>query len=259
MTGDRQLADAAATAFGEMWPKFVASFPDGWSSSAPGSVAYVTGIAAPTLNGVIATARDADPAAVGEALDEVASRMASYCMQSRPGSDDVDALAARRGMSIANREPLMVLDDPARLAAAADVADFDVRILASDEMQAHLDVFVPAFESSMERLAPLQRSSALSVPGISAYVGSVRGEPVATGMGVRHDTHVGIFNVGTVPGHRGRGYGSALTARATLDGLAGGATYGFLQSSEMALHAYEQLGYRTVEEWSVWLPDGLGP
>ncbi|MCA1824997.1 MAG: GNAT family N-acetyltransferase [Frankia sp.] len=259
MTGDRKLADSTAAELGKMWPEFVASIPDAWSDFADGSIAFITGLPAPPLNGVIATARDADPAVVASQLDEVSTRTSSYALQARPGSDALDDLAKRRGMHLAMHLPLMVLDDASRLATAADMPDLDIRTLARDEVQAHLDVFVPAFETTMENVAPLARSSMLSVPGVSAYVGSVGGEPVATAIGVRHGEHVGIFNVATDAAHRGRGYGAAVTARATLNGLAAGAKTAFLQSSEMGLHVYEQLGYRIVEQWAVWLPEGLSP
>ena len=43
-------------------------------------------------------------------------------------------------------------------------------------------------------------------------------------------------------GYRGRGFGSALTARAAWDGFAGGARFAFLQSSDMGHAVYGRLG-----------------
>ena len=42
----------------------------------------------------------------------------------------------------------------------------------------------------------------------------------------------GVFNVGTRPEHRGRGYGAAITSRVVSDGFAAGSELAFLQSSD---------------------------
>jgi ribosomal protein S18 acetylase RimI-like enzyme len=95
----------------------------------------------------------------------------------------------------------------------------------------------------------------VGVEGMRCYVGEVDGRAVATGLGFTVDDHVGIFNVATSPEVRRRGYGAALTARATEDGLAAGAGWAWLQSSPSGYRVYERLGFRPVERWDVcWLP-----
>jgi len=66
----------------------------------------------------------------------------------------------------------------------------------------------------------------------SWYVGRADGAIVSTAVGVTLDGATGVFNVATLPAHRGRGYGTALTARAVRDGFEAGSTFGFLQSSD---------------------------
>jgi predicted GNAT family acetyltransferase len=75
----------------------------------------------------------------------------------------------------------------------------------------------------------------------------------STALGVTDGDHVGIFNVATPPAHRGKGYGAAITAWAVGDGFQNGASVAFLQSSPMGFRVYERLGFRTVEDWSVWI------
>ena len=54
----------AAAALAESWRFLCASVSGGWASSAPGATAGVTGVANPTLNGVLVQSSDADPAEV---------------------------------------------------------------------------------------------------------------------------------------------------------------------------------------------------
>jgi hypothetical protein len=44
-----------------------------------------------------------------------------------------------------------------------------------------------------------------------------------------------------------------VTTRAVADGLAAGAKWAWLQSSEPGYPVYERLGFRTAEGWSCWL------
>lgn len=64
---------------------------------------------------------------------------------------------------------------------------------------------------------------------------------------------MGIFTVATLQPHRQRGYGAAVTARAANDGLLSGATWVWLQSSEVGYGVYEHLGFRTLERWPCWV------
>lgn len=68
-------------------------------------------------------------------------------------------------------------------------------------------------------------------------------------------SRTGIFNVATLPAFRGRGLGTAVTARAVAEGLAAGAPCCWLQSSPEGYGAYRNLGFRTVEMWQQWQTD----
>jgi hypothetical protein len=61
---------------------------------------------------------------------------------------------------------------------------------------------------------------------------------------------VGVFNIATLPEESRRGYGTLVTLHALLDGLARGASWGFLQSSPAGYEVYRRLGFRTAESWS---------
>jgi GNAT superfamily N-acetyltransferase len=219
--------------------------------------AFCTQAPVAIFNGVIAASRDSDPVIVADLLDAVSADIAQYCLQTRPGADHVTAVARARGMAVDEQQPLMLLDDPSRLAPAASVDGLDIRRLGVEEVDQHLAILAEGFGAPMELLAPWAGSDLLAVNGVFAYAGSVGGRDVATALGIVVDDHVGVFNVAVTPDHRRRGYGAALSARTVLDGLATGARRALLMSSEMGLEVYQRLGFRELERWSFWVPAEL--
>lgn len=83
-------------------------------------------------------------------------------------------------------------------------------------------------------------------PAWTMVTGCVDGEPVARSMSYLTGDVVGVYNVGTVPAARRRGYGWAVTLAAIMSGKDAGATIATLQSSAMALPMYRAHGFRTV-------------
>jgi GNAT superfamily N-acetyltransferase len=78
------------------------------------------------------------------------------------------------------------------------------------------------------------------------YICRLEGTPVgastlSVGAGV-----AGLANIGTVPGRRGRGIGSAVAAAALLDGRELGLRIGALSADRLGFRVYEKLGFRTV-------------
>jgi ribosomal protein S18 acetylase RimI-like enzyme len=254
VSGDPQKDDAATALATSMWPLFAEAARDGWTLQEPGAVAYCSHSPVPIFNGVIAASRHIDPTIVDELLDKVAHAVDGFCLQVRPGSPAIEAVARARGMVVDQREPLMLLEDPARLPEATAVDGFVVSRLGVDEFDRHLALALDGFGAPIEAFAPWIGCDVLGERGVTAYVGSIGGRDVATALGIVADDHVGVFNVATPPGHRRQGFGSALTARTVLDGLASGARQALLMSSEMGLHVYQQLGFQEQELWSVWVP-----
>ena len=78
------------------------------------------------------------------------------------------------------------------------------------------------------------------------FLGFVGGEPIATcslflGAGV-----AGIYNVGTLPEHRRRGFGAAVTRAAIADAAASGYRMAILHSSALGAAMYRALGFHDV-------------
>jgi len=245
--------DIAASAVAETAMHLRQANPRGWTVREGGAIAAVTGVPVTMLNGVSAERADADPATVARLLDQVAETGLPYSLQLRPGASPALAgLARARGMVQDRDSPLMVLPDPARLGPAQLVGHLKIRELSPGETEPHVVVAAAGFEAPEEMIRQLI-TPLRDVPGIRFYVGEADGRPVTTGMGVTIGDFVGVFNIATVPGDRGHGYGAAITARVVSGGFAAGASWSWLQSSPAGYHVYERLGYQTIESWQVWI------
>lgn len=76
------------------------------------------------------------------------------------------------------------------------------------------------------------------------YLGRLHGEPVATNIVLNGAGVAGVYGVATVPSARGKGIGGAITLKPLLDVRDEGYNYAVLFSSDMAIHAYERIGFQ---------------
>jgi ribosomal protein S18 acetylase RimI-like enzyme len=75
--------------------------------------------------------------------------------------------------------------------------------------------------------------------------------PVATALGAFADRGMVIANVTTIPEHRGRGLGRAVTLAAMRIGAAAGAQIAVLQSTDMGRGVYRRLGFEEFGTYRV--------
>jgi ribosomal protein S18 acetylase RimI-like enzyme len=81
-------------------------------------------------------------------------------------------------------------------------------------------------------------------PDWALFVGYSDDVPVARSMAFVDDGAVGVYNVGTRPEFRRRGFGWALTEAALVFGVEAGCSMATLQSSAMGLSMYRAHGFR---------------
>ncbi len=249
-------AGEAAGALLASWRTLAAGVSDAWVDGDDDAMAVVTGIAVPTLNGVWVGGDIVDASTVSGLLDEVAATGLPHCLGARPGVvPELSATALVRGMvRQAQDTPLMVLD-PAGTAdlPMAGAEGLSLRILSPEEVPLHWEVAAAGFGEPLEAFRLMTPPAILGMDGVRCYVGELEGRPVVTGLGVTIGSSVAVFNIATLDGHRRRGFGAAVTARAVADGLEHGARWAWLQSSDAGYGVYERLGFRTVERWATWL------
>jgi N-acetylglutamate synthase len=260
---ERSVADPEAVTAGLLrdWSRLCGAIGPGALVKETATAAlFVTGIAAPALNCVFVTHPRALAREVDDLLGLAADRGLPYCLQLRPGTGpELDAIARERGMTPEDPIPLMVLEPGVvALDEVAATPPLVIRRLAAGESGLHASVLAAGFGAPAKLFEQLINPAVLSLPSARCYLGTLGREPVTTAFGFTDRDLVGIYNVATLPGHRGRGYGAAITARAVLDGFAVGASAAYLQSSEAGYGVYERLGFKTLEMWGVWIspPEG---
>jgi len=119
--------------------------------------------------------------------------------------------------------------------SAAGMADF--RGIGAVCFHVPLDWFSEVFDESV----PASR------PGFRCWVGYLDGMPVATAASVPSSQALGLYNIATAPGYRGRGFGEAIARHAIGDAVPGRADVPLiLQSTSVGLRLYERMGFRAV-------------
>ena len=151
------------------------------------------------------------------------------------------------GLTARESLPGMVVRPDELVSPPSDEA-LAIDLIAADEASSANAVLAASFGVPIEMLDAIA-AAFLSLEGVSCFVGRVDGEVVATALGITIDDVTGVFNVATMPDHRGRGHGAALTARVVRDGIERGARLAFLQSSALGHRVYQRLGFRDVEEY----------
>lgn len=242
-----EVGRAVAGVIGHLAP----GLPGSWVHDGHHVTAGVTGVTHASMNGAWVTGPAATPAGVSALLDRVDASGVAHCLQVRPGGPDLTELAADRGMHRGDDIPLMVRAAGRPLPAAPP--GVRIRRVAPVEAAVHVAVAAVGFGIDGDVFAQMSGPGVLALAGVACYVAEVDGAPVATAMGIRRDAAVGVFNVATLPQHRRRGHGAAITARVVADGYAAGAEWAWLQSSAMGQRVYERLGFAITETWHSWV------
>ena len=86
--------------------------------------------------------------------------------------------------------------------------------------------------------------------GLRAWIGSVGDRDVSVATAFTHAGVNQVEMVATVPDARGKGYGAAVTWRATL---ADPDLPAVLISSDDGRSVYERMGYIPLTRWTLWV------
>jgi len=220
---------------------------DGFVRRAHGVVVAVTGSPVALFNEVLPVDGQVEAGALRAAIEVVRNAGLGAFVQVRDGIDDalVPVLADLGLDEVPEASwPAMVLTE---LPTVLDCpADLDVHRVADT---AGLDDYRRAAGGDPERSATWLGRGLVDDPRWALFVGYVDGEPVTKAMGFQHDGVVGVYDVGTRPSARRRGYGWAMTCSVLVAGGEADCTVATLQSSAMARAMYEAHGFRAVFQY----------
>ena len=226
---------------------------------AGGVVTILTGLPFDWFNQVMIEGEEATRAGVVAGVAEARERGDQFVVRLRDGIDDrfIPTLT-QAGLAPTPQEtwtPGMVAVPGDHDAIAEHAApELDIRRVTDVAgVDAHRQVVTAGFGSDPAVALGTACLDLLDRPECVVYVGYVGGNPVAAGLGWRTGRTVGVYSIATIESARRRGYGAAMTARVTADGVAAGCDVAALQASEMGRPIYERLGFRTVVRYVAYV------
>lgn len=251
-----EMADRLHSALVETFGLIAERMPDAWMRCHEG---YVV-VSVPTFpfhlaNAVWAAGPGEGPAvrALGPAIAEIEGRGADPGVvligERTPGVEE-----AARDLGFAWHEDLpgMVVDAASLRIPAEPACELVLVGSDPDLLEAAQGVTARGFEAPREPFDAYFATAVGSEP-VDLWLAYVDGEPVSTATGVLLEDALGVFNVATPPEHRRKGYGAWLTAHAIRRGFEAGASFAYLQSSEMGFRVYEGLGFEQVSTYRLFV------
>jgi hypothetical protein len=228
--------------------------PDGIFDRRDGLAMIATGHPLRLLNMALIDGADVRPEAIRAGVAIGRQRSERFTLALRGGIDDRYLPIARElGLVPISDRPwlpgmaLHPIDGRAPIAASAGL---EIRAVTDRTgIGDHVRSLAAGFGIPEEWVSPVVGQGLATAPGVTCYVGYVAGEPVASGLGVRTGTTIGVYNIATIPTAMRRGYGAAMTTRIVADGRSAGCDVAVLQSSDMGRPVYDRLGFRTVVEY----------
>ena len=89
---------------------------------------------------------------------------------------------------------------------------------------------------------------------VQMFVGRIDGMIVTTATSVLSGETAGVFQVGTLEQHRGKGLGNVMTGHAIKAAVEKGARISYLQASALGRPVYESMGFKTLLQHSLFEP-----
>jgi GNAT superfamily N-acetyltransferase len=148
--------------------------------------------------------------------------------------------------------PLMVMDPIRPSPPSPD--GLEIVVLDESTVRDYCDVLAAGFGMPVELARSAFSSSVLGIDGFTGLLALFEGVPVATSASFVAAGLAGVYNVATVPEHRGKGVGAAITWAAIEAGAATGATCSILQASSDGAPVYTRMGYDTPDRYRQFQP-----
>jgi GNAT superfamily N-acetyltransferase len=97
----------------------------------------------------------------------------------------------------------------------------------------------------------------LDYPGLSLYLGSWKGKPVAHGVLVAAFGIAGVAYIGTVPDARHRGFAQAIVRTIVAEGRSHGCDAAYLWATPIGRAVYAKMGFERILDYEIWSAPGF--
>jgi ribosomal protein S18 acetylase RimI-like enzyme len=256
------LTGAIALNFGESAAHLHRDTPGAGLLSTDGLVIADSGGADPAFNSVtmIRLSPDTADERIAAAVATVAAtgREFSWWVDAHATPSDVLSRLQAAGLTLIERIPTMRLDlvDATDTLAEPHAAGLEIRAVTTT---AGLADFAAVVDASMDppvtSAAEFYARAAAEAPDPAGparfLVGYLDGVAVATAQVLLAAGVAGLYNITTLPDHRRRGYGSALTRAALRLAAAEGYATAVLESSAEGESVYRPLGFTRCGEFAM--------
>lgn len=256
MSVDEAVLVAADRNMAMAWDRLLASSPQPGRTVDKGLLLLSSRLPVSLFNPAFVSAPPADPGAtVARIIEHYRPLTPAFALYFRetvaPGLADA-CLAA--GLIEHWQPPIMVLDPIPEVAPAPAAAGLAIAPLDGANVEGYVQAMCAGFGMPLEIGRAMFGANLLGMEGFTGFVGSIDGEAVATSAVFVFDGIAGVYNVATIPEHRGKGIGEALTWAANIAGRAAGATAAILQASEQGEPVYTRMGYATPARYRQFEP-----
>ncbi len=161
-------------------------------------------------------------------------------------------LFARHHLYLAATMPGMAAErvsEPVRALPALDIR----RVEDGPTWSAFCEIGSTCFQVPIGWFREVFEEEGLWKNGLAGYVAYREGQPVSTAATVTNAGAVGLYNVGTLPGHQHRGYGEAVMRHALERAREEhGVERTILQSTKDGMRMYKRMGYVEVTKVAVY-------
>lgn len=147
-----------------------------------------------------------------------------------------------------------------RYAPLTDLPDPEIvldveRVTGVSGLDEFVDTMAGAFGIPTDVAAQIMDPDMLDFDDLEFVIGRVDGDGVACGQLVQTGDIAGVYTIGVHEDHRRQGYGEAMSWAVLGLGRDAGCTQATLQSSQMGLPVYEQMGFETVTTYHQFVPE----
>lgn len=161
---------------------------------------------------------------------------------------DLSALLEEAGLHAAESELAMSLE----LHTLADVRVPEPlrieRVRTREQLADFARIAAPADPAAVAFYAQTAAAALTSDCPLRFYLGYADDQAVASSEVTLTGTIAGVYNVSTLPEHRRRGFGTAMTAAPLLEARRDGATLAILQATPAGASIYRRIGFRSNGE-----------